>query len=269
MSSYFNVNNNASSIMNSIFSSLGNNSSSKQASMLGDYYAIQNGSYYKMAKKFYANKAAGTSQASKTDTSSIAQKLEALNTNSVGNVANRYKTSSSSKVNTETMKATGDALSTLGNLMSNKLYDKISSVAEDGVVTEDYNKAAILSNVQGFVKEYNNVINKVADSSNKQTLESGVRMINQTNIYSGSLQAIGIHVGSDNQLTLDEEAFAKADMKAVKAMFSGTVSYGKNIQNRMMELYSAESMSQTAVSGLYNSNAVSQLSVGSLFDGMF
>lgn len=268
MSSYFNVNNNASSIMNSIFSSLGNNSSSKQTGMLGDYYAIQNGSYYKMAKKFYANKTSGTSQTSKTDTSSLTQKLEALNTGSASSVGSRYKTTSK-KVNTETMKATGDALSTLGNLMSNKLYDKLSTTTADGIVTEDYNKSAILSNVQGFVKEYNNVINKVGDSSNKQTLESGVRMINQTKIYSNSLQAIGITVGDDNQLKLDEEAFAKSDMKDVKALFSGSVSYGKNIQNRMMELYSAESMSQTAVSGLYNSNAVSQLSVGSLFDSMF
>lgn len=225
-----------------------------------------------MSGYFHVNNNAFLKQASKTDTSPLTQKLEKLNTNPVGGVSNKYKSSgktSGKKVNTETMKAAGDALSTLGNLMSNKLYDKISTVTENGVVAWDYNKSEILSNVSGFVKEYNRVIDNVSESSNRQTLESGVRMINQTKLHSNRLQAIGITVGDDNRLAFDEDAFAKADMKDVKALFVGTVSYGKNIQNRMMELYSAESRSQTAVSGLYNSNAVSQLSVGSFIDSMF
>ena len=249
MSGFFNVNNNASSIMNGIFNSLGNSSQSGLSGMLGDYYSIQNGSYYKMAKKLYAGKP--VSHATSTDR--VEQKP-------TGVIA---------KQSTETMKAAGNAVNSLAGLMDKKLYDKISIEAEDGTKSENYNQKEIFDRLESFVKDYNQLVDKAGESSNRQTLENGVRMLNQTKVYANSLQSVGISIGDDNTLKLDEEAFAKADMADVQSLFTGSVSFAKNTQSRMLALYSAESMSRTSVNGLYNAQAMNQISVGSMFDRMF
>lgn len=240
----FNINNNANSMMNSIFSSLGN-SNAFGSSMLSDYAAIKNGSYQKAAKKFYSDSAA----VEKTQKSIAAGKTNQAISSYKKNMPRRVT------VNSDTMVATGDALSSLGNLMSEKLYEKPEDVA---------------ASMEKFVKDYNKVIDTLGESEgNNNSLELGVRMVNQTKVYEKSLNNIGISIEDNNHLKLDTEALKNANVSDVKSLFTGVVSFAKNTQSRMMQIYSAESASQTTVQGLYNNKATNEFSVGSMFDYMF
>lgn len=249
MSSMFNVNTYAGNTMNSIFKSLNTNQSSGLSSLLGDYYSIQNGSYYKMAKKYYGNvKAADGS--SKTDASIVDKdKLEALDKST--------DNTSSDKKTTAIMKLADKAVKSIDTMMDDKLYDK----------TDDNDD--ILDGLKSFVSDYNSVIKSVSKSGDSNTVQAGERLKNQTAVYGASLEKIGIDIGEDGTLSIDEDLFKNADMTDVKSLFTGTVSFGKNTQMKLLQVYSAEATGQTGINSLYSSQGTTGYSIGNMFDSLF
>lgn len=256
MGSIISTNSYAGNVMNSIFSSLGSNDSTGLTSLLGDYNAIKNGSYLKLAKKFYASEASDVKTTSKTNEKNNTTRTDAVQ-------------GSTKKETTAAMKAANSAVGSLQKLMDSSLYQKVDSKDADGMSVNDYNKDAIMSSLKDFVGNYNSLIETAGDSDNSMTLEAGARMVKQTKVYANALRSVGISIGDDNKLTLDEEAFSKADMTDVKSLFTGSVSFGKNTQSKMLQIYSAESASQSTVYGLYSSQSANTLSIGSMFDSMF
>lgn len=247
MSSMFNVNTYAGNTMNSIFKSLNTNQSSGLSSLLGDYYSIKNGSYYKMAKKYYG-KVAADDAPSKADTSAIDKdKLESLD----------KSTSLSGKKTTDIMKLADKTVKSLEVMMDDKLYDKA-----DG--NDD-----ILDDLKGFVSDYNAVIKRVSKSGDLNTVQSGERLKNQTAIYGSALEKIGVNIGEDSTLSIDEEVFKNADMAEVRSLFTGTVSFGKNTQMKLLQVYSAEATGQTGINSLYSSQGTTGYSIGNMFDSLF
>ena len=94
-------------------------------------------------------------------------------------------------------------------------------------------------------------------------------MTDQTAVYNRALSRVGISIGEDNTLSLDENAFATADIADVESLFTGSVSFGKNIQMKMLQVYSAEAVGQNISDGLYSAQAVNNVSVGNMFDSLF
>lgn len=224
--------------MNNFFSGLNSNSStSGTSSLLGDFYAVQNGSYYKLAKKYYATEEAQSNTDEKT--------LDLAKS------------------------AAQDAVNSLGKLMDDSLFKKVEITDEDGNKTTDYNKSEILEAVKAFAEDYNSVIENTGELDDKSTLKSGVRLVDQTDVYGAALSRVGITIGTDNKLTVDEEAFNKADMTDVKNLFSGSVSFGKNIQTKMYQVYASANDSLKAMDSLYSSNGTKSLSTGNMFDSLF
>ena len=224
--------------MNNFFSGLNSNSStSGTSSLLGDLYAVQNGSYYKLAKKYYATEEAQSNTDEKT--------LDLAKS------------------------AAQDAVNSLGKLMDDSLFEKVEITDEDGNKTTDYNKSEILEAVKAFAEDYNSVIENTGELDDKSTLKSGVRLVDQTDVYGAALSRVGITIGTDNKLTVDEEAFNKADMTDVKNLFSGSVSFGKNIQTKMYQVYASANDSLKAMDSLYSSNGTKSLSTGNMFDSLF
>lgn len=224
--------------MNNFFSGLNSNSStSGTSSLLGDFYAVQNGSYYKLAKKYYATEEAQSNTDEKT--------LDLAKS------------------------AAQDAVNSLGKLMDDSLFEKVEITDEDGNKTTDYNKSDILEAVKAFAEDYNSVIENTGELDDKSTLKSGVRLVDQTDVYGAALSRVGITIGTDNKLTVDEEAFNKADMTDVKNLFSGSVSFGKNIQTKMYQVYASANDSLKAMDSLYSSNGTKSLSTGNMFDSLF
>ncbi len=259
MSSFFNVNvsNYASNTINSIFRSLGTNQSSGMSSLLGDYYAIRNGSYLKMAKKYYAGEVPEKKSVSNTVSDKLKENDKTSNSKSKSNTT------------TETMQAANTAVNSVGKLLDDSLYQKTVKTDSNGNQVEDYNRDAILGNLKTFVSDYNSLVKSASSSDRLATVQAGQRMTGQTAVYRRALSQIGISIGEDNTLSLDEKKFADADMTDVKSMFTGNVSFGKNIQMKMLQVYSAESIGQNMTSGIYSAQSTGAWSVGNMFDSLF
>lgn len=222
--------------MNNMLGSSANKSGgSSLESLLGDYNSVRNGSYLKLAKKYYSTD--GAKQATQK----------------------QFSTSASAKTEDKTTKASAEsAWNAVSALRDDKLY--VQKQGEDNTDT-------ILNNVKAFVDSYNSVLDSAENSDKSSVLKDAVRLVNQTENYSNSLSKIGITVQSDNSLKLDETAFAKADMQDVKQLFTGDYSFGSNTQNRLLQMVSDASSSIS--SSLYTAQGTVSASTGSIYDSLF
>lgn len=246
--SMFNVSNDTSTFdyMNSFFGNASSTGSSFGASsFLTDYYSIKSGSYYKVAKKYYSSD-------------------EVKNSNKSSN------TSTAEEKKTTLVKSAAEtAVGSLSKLMDDSLYRKVETKDSDGSKVMDYDRTSIQANLKKFVEGYNELVKGTGDLDDRSTLKSGVRLVNQTKVYEKALNSIGVNIKADNTMEIDEKAFAKADMLNVKSMFTGNVSFAKNIQNKFLQIYSSASNAIEGSDGLYSSQAKKSISVGNMFDSMF
>ena len=179
----------------------------------GDYEAIRNGSYQKLAKKQFAD-----TKVSDTTTS---------NKNKYTKTDIAAKTSNEIKASVESLKKSVDALNNKDLwTQTNGAYD-----------TDKITKA-----IKYFASSYNGVVDRVDESKSTAVASSARWMNSLTNTMNTSLEKVGVKLGDDNKLTVDEETLAKADMKAVKAMFSGAYSYANQAAEKASSVASASQL---------------------------
>jgi hypothetical protein len=238
------VNSTNSDLFSSLWGSTSSSSSSSSGlySLLGDYSSVKNGSYLKLAKQYYANESSSKSTSS-TGTSD--EKQTKLAQSSAGN-----------------------AVTSLNALTKSSLYNKVSKTDEDGNTTEDYDKDAILKSLKSFVEDYNSVIENAGDNDNTTVLKNTVRLTNETKVYEGALSKIGVSIGSDNKLTIDEDAFGEADMQDVKNLFTGSTSFATNTQMELLKVYNAATSALNSSGSIYSSSGVTSTSIGSMLDSL-
>lgn len=225
--------------MNSFFGTQSSNSSSP-TNFLGDYYAVKNGSYYKIAKKYYAKVAEEDAKKANMDEKSL-----------------------------ELVKSGAeDAINSLNKLMDDSLFKKVETRDEDGNKIYDYDKKEILDKLKNFVEDYNSMVKDAGEMDGNNALKAGVRLVDQMKVYKSALSQIGISIESDNTLKIDEEAFNEADMTDVKSLFTGNVSMAKNMQTKILQVYSAANTDLNSTDGLYSASAVKNISIGSMFDSL-
>ncbi|MBO5390136.1 MAG: hypothetical protein J6A59_18740 [Lachnospiraceae bacterium] len=236
--SFYNVTNN--DYFSSFFGNTGVNGTSSNNNFLGDYYAVQNGSYYKLAKKFYANSSKDETEGAKVDEKSI-----------------------------ELVKSSAqEAINSLNKLMDDSLFKKVEMTDKDGNKVVDYDKDKILDKLKTFVEDYNSLVEDAGEMDGDNSLKAGVRMVDQLKVYRSSLAQIGINNEGDNTLKIDEEAFKTADMTDVKSLFTGNVSMAKNMQSKLLQVYSATNVDLNSTSGLYSSQAIKNVTIGNMFDSL-
>ena len=80
----------------------------------------------------------------------------------------------------------------------------------------NYNKL-----IEGSAKSASDSITKRVDTLKNMT-ESNQKLLSQA----------GITIGKDDTLTLDKDAFAKADANTVKTLFSGSYSYASRVSSQ-------------------------------------
>jgi hypothetical protein len=236
------VNNSNSDLFSSLWgtSSSSSSSSSGLYSLLGDYSSVKNGSYYKLAKQYYASESSSSSSSGTSD----------------------EKTTKLAQSSAES------AVTSLNALTKSSLYKKVTTTDEDGNTTEDYDKSAILKNLKSFVDDYNDVIENAGESDNNTVLKNTVRLTNETKVYESALAKIGISIGSDNKLTIDEDAFAEADMQDAKNLFTGSTSFATNTQKELLQIYNATTSALNSSGSIYSSSGVTSISTGSLLDSL-
>lgn len=174
---------------------------------LGDYMAIQNGSYKKLLKSYYANQKAEKSSSTSSG---------------VDNEAKRKLVNESAN----SLKKAADALT------SKEFWKKNGG-----------NREEILKAVKTFVDSYNKTITEMGESDNKSALRSTVWMTQMTSKTSALLEKAGITVGADNKLSIDEEKFNSAHASDLKSIFCGYGSYASRVSQKASSIANAAAQS--------------------------
>ena len=74
--------------------------------------------------------------------------------------------------------------------------------------------------LQGFVKDYNSLVENLGNAEQDSVLQKGVILVNTAKAFSGSLGRVGIEVGSDNKLTFNEDYMPQISATDLKSTFS-------------------------------------------------
>lgn len=219
------------------------NQASDLTSVLSEYSSISSGAYKKLLKKYYA-----TNRADVTTSAETKPLVEAKeNADKLANISNELKTVGSKSV-----------------------FNKVTKVDESTKAeTKEYDKEAIYKKVSSFVSAYNDTVASLQDQEATAVLRQGVWLTNLTKSNKGMLEDIGITVGADNKLTIDEDTFEKADMTKAKSLFEGNNSFGARVAKKASDITKAAKNEATKVN-LYNKNAMYQtMSSGKIYDSLF
>lgn len=239
-----------------LFSSLSSNSftsSNAGSSMnfLSDYASLKNGSYKKLLNAYYA-------------------KNNAENISS-SNSKDNAKTLASIDTAADALKESADKLISRG---SQSLFNKkdITTTDENGVKTtkKDYDMDAIYKAVKGFTDNYNSLLDATTDSNSNNILRNSLSMTNTTKAHSKMLAEVGITVGKDNKLSIDEEMFKSADMTTLKTLFNGNNSYAYKISASASKIdFYAQSEAQKGNTYTLNGSFSNPYSSGNIYNSFF
>jgi hypothetical protein len=225
---------------------------------LSDYASIKNGSYGKLLKAYYAK-----DEGSKT--SEAAKKIVGGSEDSVSTNSRLSKDAAALTKSTDALLKKGE-----GSLFEEK---ELTTKDESGneTKTKGYDREAIYKAVSDFAKDYNALIDSASKSNNHSVLSTAVNMTNQTSVYSKALSNIGITVKDDNTLSVDKEAFDKADVDSIKSLFSGNGSFADMTKSRTEMITSSAKADSLKASGMYGANGAysNAMLSGSSFNGLF
>ena len=229
------------STISALFAGLNNSSSGTSLSYGIDfttYNSIKNGSYSKLMRKYYSNQASES-----TD----------------GAVAN--KNTGNATVNRDNAASLVDSAS---ELKKYSLWSKVDKTDKDGNTAKEYDTDKIAKAVSSFVKDYNSLVSSTADSSSRYVLNSASNMVNYTRANADLLKKIGISVGSDNKLTVDEDKLKASDMAVVKSVFKDSGSFGQTISAKASTIYgnAVSQLSELSTKNSYTSNGLYSYSSG-------
>ena len=233
-------------LVGGLFSSSSSSSSSSTGieSLLSDYYGLKSGSTSKLLKAYYSTSDSGssTSKASTTEKSQL----------------------SATKSDSE---ALTDATDKLLDKSSSSIWKKVETTDEDGNTSTDYDRDAIYSAVSSFIDSYNDLVDSGQDSSNTGVLTQVASMVTTSSSSLSTLAQVGITIGSDNHLSIDEDYFKNnADMTVAKSLFNGTGSYAYQIATKasMVNSYSTTALADITGSKLYSSDGSYNISTSDL-----
>ena len=291
-------------LFTSMFGGSKGNSSGMGGFSLSEYASIRNGSYHKLLNSYYsldqADSGSGPSSSGKasardtertyhywtpdgtvtrtydnslvTDrTGAIKQKDDASETEKPSSTTSTSKDQASKLATIESdAKKLNSALNTLMAQGSNSIFKTETSVDKDGKVTTGYDTDKIYKEVSNFVNQYNALTKSAGGSKVTSIRSASASLGTYSKQNEKQLAEIGIKVDSKtNTLSIDEETFKKADMKAVKSLFQGSGSYGYKVNAKASSIdyqarYEATKANTYNSFGGYSNN----YSSGSLWTGM-
>ena len=220
----------------------GNSSSSFFGSFnFSDYSSIKSGSYKKLLKSYYGEqkKTASTDKATQSSTTKATTSKKEKSVDNSG---------------LSQMKKEADGLKKATEVLNNDELWKV----KDGEADID----KIASAVKTFANEYNDVITQSGKVNSRDVAQSIHYMSSMTNTMSKSLAKIGITVGTDGKMTVDEDKLKKASVSSIKSMFKGAASYGSQIENWASEI----SKDAVKSSSMYSSTGALNSTISGMFD---
>lgn len=208
----------------------GSSTSSADGVDLTSYMSIKNGSYRRLLKNYYSSQKAEAKSAV-GDTGATLTKIRSAADN---------------------LQKKSDALS------SDKLWATTESVDEGtGKVTETLtNPEALVKAVKEFADAYNKTIDAAAGSETKAVLRSGGWMDNMSRKNGRLLNEVGITIGSDGKLLVDEEELKKANVITLKSLFKGVDSYASKVSAKAAAISNSAARTESTYDsgGNWNNN---------------
>lgn len=221
---------------------------------IGDLSLIKSGAYKKLLNAYYdVQKPEKGRTSSSSSSSSSTSKLINGTEDSTGKLQSAKNDASS----------LSDSLKKLGNrsLYLNKRDEKGNLIkGEKGEAV--YDTEAIGKAVKEFVESYNSFIDSTGGLNSTKMLSKTLDVIKTTSKNAGLLADIGIRIGSDNKLKLDEDKLKSANVSTINSLFTGSGSYGSNISakaNESFRIASSSSYSGTRASSYTYNGAYSTL----------
>ena len=235
------INSNISSLLGSLGSNNQTGSGSLGSLDLANYAAIKNGSYGKLVKAYYSDSDKSTESAAKATSNSTSAKKAAVK---------------------EEVDKTG--LTTLKK-DANELKSSAEALAKDDLWKTTDGKTdmtKVASAVKDFANNYNKVIDQASKVSSKEVAQDLKFMTGMTDTFSKVLGKIGITVGEDGKMSVDEDALKKADVATAKSLFNGNATYGSQIADKANNIskdadmstsvYGSDASVSSALSSVYN-----------------
>lgn len=197
----------------------------------------------------------------------LATEYNSIRSGSYGKLLSAYYSKMSGDSATEAMQTeTANRQLVGGNASSLKSAAKTLSKMDFSTASEEDSLAAI----KNFVSSYNSVIDTADDVNSKSILQNAVWMTNIMKTNAGLLSELGITVGSDNQLTLDETKWASANTSTKTSLFNGRQSLAEKMIYKASQMtnFSAEKASYTA-SAYTETGDYTKVTAQSMYEDLF
>ena len=243
-----------------LFNGGASSSSNGIYSLLSEYNNIRSGAYYKVVKAYYA-KQSGTD--TKTDTK-----------NSTGTTSKKTEAEQAYSGVQSSAKALISSADKLIATGKNSLFElkEIETKDENGqeITKKGYDTDAIYNAVKGFVDNYNTLMSAASSSGSSTIQNQATSMANNTKAYEKLLSKVGITIGANHKLSIDQATFKAADMTTVKTLFNGNASFAYSASSKA-SLISFSANSEANKKSMYTNNGTynNAYSSGSFMNSIF
>lgn len=208
-------------------------------SSLGELHSIKSGTYKKLLREYYK-------KTEKEDTDS-----------KVNSKKDSNKSLTSIKAEADILQKSALKLSTTGkdSIFNKKNITTTDEKTGDKTTKLDYDMEDILKTTKSFIASYNDIVDKVAEASDTNVLRNGVFLTKTTSTYNKSLSKIGITIGSDNKLTINEEKFKSANVIDIESLLNGKNSFADTVAAKASQIGSSATLAMNTTNSLYQGNA--------------
>lgn len=137
-----------------------------------------------------------------------------------------------------------------------KSAGKLTDSSRNGLFADkdNYDPDAAYKAVNEFITDYNNTLDATGKTSNTTVTNAARNMTRMTDIMSNSLSRVGVSVGKNGRLSVDEETFKNTDMDKARSVFGSGGSFARSVSSYSARLGSAakqQSLQAANNTGIY------------------
>ena len=137
-----------------------------------------------------------------------------------------------------------------------KSAGKLTDGSKNGLFADkdNYDPDAAYKAVNEFITDYNSTLDATGKTSNTTVTKAAKNMTRMTDIMSNSLSRVGVSVGKNGRLSVDEETFKNTDMDKARSVFGSGGSFARSVSSYSARLGSAakqQSLQAANNTGIY------------------